>query len=82
MISEFVLDIVFRLVSGTFELLPDISWSVDTSAFQFLLSFLRCAAYLLPWNTVLAIISLIVSLSVFRIIIAVVKAVWDLLPFV
>ena len=82
MIFEFLLDIIFRLVSGALELLPDISWSVDTSAFQFLLSFLRCAAYLLPWDTVRAIVGLIVALSCFRIVIAVVKAVWDLLPFV
>ena len=82
MISEFFLNIVFGLVFGMLELLPDISWSVETSAFQFLLSFLRCAAYMLPWGTVLAIFGLIVALSVFRIIIAIIKAVWDLLPLV
>lgn len=82
MISEFFLNIVFGLVSGMLELLPDISWSVETSAFEFLLSFLRCAAYLLPWGTVLAILGLIVSFSVFRVIIAIIKAVWDLLPLV
>lgn len=82
MICEFMLNIVFNLVTGALNLLPDVSWSVDTSAFQYLLSFIRCVAYLLPWNTVLSILSLIVILSVFRIIIAIVKAVWDLLPLV
>lgn len=82
MISEFFLNIVFNLVNGMLLLLPDISWSVESSAFEFLLSFLRCVAYLLPWNTVLTILGLIVALSVFRIIIAIIKAVWDLLPLV
>ena len=81
MISEFFLNIVFGIVSGFFSLLPDFTWSVDTSAFSYMLSILQVAGYVFPWATVVAIAGLIVGLSVFRIVIAFIKSIWDLLPF-
>lgn len=81
MISEFFLNIVFNIVSGFFGMLPEFSWSVETSAFQYFLSILQVAGYMFPWGTVVAICSLIVGLSIFRVVIAFIKAIWDLLPF-
>lgn len=82
MISEFFLNIVFSIVSGMLNLLPDVTWSVESSFFDYLVSFIRMVGYLLPWGTVTAIVSLVVALTVFRIIIAIIKTVWDLLPLV
>lgn len=81
MISEFFLNIVFGIVSGFFALLPDFSWSVETSAFSYFMSILKVAGYMFPWGTVVAIASLIVGLSIFRVVIAFIKSIWDLLPF-
>ena len=81
MIGEFFLNIVFSLVSGFFSLLPDFSWSVETSAFSYMLSILRVAGYMFPWATVVTIAGLILGLSVFRVVIAFIKSIWDLLPF-
>ena len=81
MISEFLLNIVFNIVSGFFGMLPEFSWSVETSAFQYFLSILQVAGYMFPWGTVVAICSLIVGLSIFRVVIAFIKSIWDLLPF-
>lgn len=81
MISEFFLDIVFNIVSGFFGMLPEFSWSVETSAFQYFLSILQVAGYMFPWSTVVTICGLIVGLSIFRVVIAFIKAIWDLLPF-
>ena len=82
MISEFFLNIVFGIVSGFFALLPDVTWSVDSSAFSYFMSILKVAGYVFPWGTVVAIASLIVGLSIFRVVIAFIKSIWDLLPFV
>lgn len=82
MISEFFLNIIFSFVSGMLNLLPEFTWSVESSAFEYLISFIRMIGYLLPWGTVSAIVSLVVALFVFRIIIAIIKTVWDLLPLV
>ena len=82
MITEFFLNIVFNIVSGFFSLLPDFSWSVETSSFSYMMSIFQVAGYMFPWGTVVAIVGLIVGLSIFRIVIAFIKSIWDLLPFV
>ena len=81
MITEFFLNIVFGIVSGFFSLLPNFSWSVDSSAFSYMMSIFQVAGYMFPWGTVVAIVGLIVGLSIFRIVIAFIKSIWDLLPF-
>ena len=82
MLSEFLLNIVFGLVSGFLALMPEFTWSVETSAFSYFMSILKIAGYVFPWPTVVAIAGLIVGLSIFRLVIAFIKAVWDLLPLV
>lgn len=81
MISEFFLNIMFGFVSSFFEILPDFTWSVETTAFEYFLSILKVAGYVFPWGTVVAISGIIVALCIFRIVIAFIKAIWDLLPF-
>lgn len=81
MIGEFVLNIVFNIVSGFLGLCPDITWSIDTSAFQILGDVLSVAGYLLPMGTVVLIFDLVVALTLFRIAISFGRTLWDLLPF-
>ena len=82
MVSETLLDALFGIVSGFFSILPDISWDVDSGIFDVVLGIFASVGYLLPWGTVAAIAALIVSFTVFRIIISLIKSLWDLLPFV
>lgn len=82
MIVEGLLSVIFTIVSGFLSLLPSVSWSVDTSAFQYFISILQVAGYIFPWGTVVAISTIVFSLAVFRIVIAFIKSIWDLLPFV
>ena len=81
MISEFLLNIVFGISHGALSLLPDISLDVDSSSFEYFLAIVRSACYLLPMGTVRMILSIVVAISIWRIGVAIVKAVWDLLPF-
>lgn len=81
MIGEFLLDIIFGVVSGFLALLPDFTWSVETSAFEYFMSILKFAGYIFPWSTVVAIVSIIIGLSIFRIVISFIKTIWGLLPF-
>lgn len=82
MITEGLINIFFGIVSGIFTLLPEVSWSVDTSAFEYFLSILKVAGYVFPWSTVVAIALIVFSISIFRIVISFVKTIWDLLPIV
>lgn len=82
MIFESVFDLFFKLLEGFFSMLPDVSWSVDTTAFQSFIGIIKVAMYLFPMQTVVTIISIVVWLTIFRILISIVKTIWDLLPFV
>lgn len=82
MITEGLINIFFGIVSGFFTLLPEVSWSVDTSAFEYFLSILKVAGYVFPWGTVVAIALIVFSISIFRIVISFIKTIWDLLPIV
>ena len=82
MLSEFFLNIVFGIVSGFFDLMPDMTWSVETTAFQYFMDILKFSGYMFPWGTVVAIASIIIGISIFRIVIAAIKSLWGILPFV
>lgn len=82
MVGQFLLDIVFGLISGFFNLLPDFSWNVETSAFSYFISIIEVAAYMLPLQTISTIIGLIFWITVFQIVVSFIKTIWDLLPLV
>lgn len=82
MISEFFINAGFGIADRFLSLLPDMTWSVDTTAWQYLKDFLDMVCYILPLETVIDIGSLIVTLSVFRICIAIIRAIKGFIPFV
>ena len=82
MITEFFLDIVFNISYGALSLLPDITWSLDSTALTYFIDIIRVVGYMLPGSTVIAILTLVFAFTMLRIVIAVIKTVWDLLPFV
>lgn len=81
-ISEFLINHFFGLASGFFELLPEIEWTVDTSSWDFVYDALSMIAFLLPWDTVTTITVLIIDISILRIAIAGIRALWNFIPFV
>lgn len=81
MITEGVMNVFFSMLSGLFTLLPDISWDVNQGVFTSFLEVIRFACYLLPMGTVVAILGLIVSFTMFRVIVSLIKTIWGLLPF-
>ena len=82
MITEKLIDILFAVTSGLFSILPDVSWDVNTSAFEYLRSVLEMVCYLIPLGTVKTLVALIISIAVFRAMVALFWVIRDLLPFV
>lgn len=82
MISEFFLNIVFGFVNLFFEAMPDITWDVNTTVWQYAKDILDMVAYLLPWQTVCDIIKFFWGIIIFRVLVSFVKTLWDVLPFV
>lgn len=81
MISEALFSFFFSLLRVIFELLPDFSWSLDTSAGSYFMSILEVVCYMLPVDTFVTIAGITLDLIILRIIVAVLRTVWDLLPF-
>lgn len=75
-------DLIFGIVNGLFSVLPDINWSIDNAAFQSFVGMTKIALYLLPMGTVLTILNIVIWITIFRIIISVIKTLWELLPVV
>ena len=82
MILEFLLNIIFQIVTWLLSGLPEITVdfsAVDSSLFM---GCVRCVLYMLPLGTINTIIGIIIAVTGFRIFISIVKTIWDLLPIV
>ena len=82
MITEAILNLFFGIADKALATLPDIYWTVDTTAWDYVYDILSMVAYLLPLDTVKQIISLILAVTFFRIAIAVARTVMGFIPFV
>ena len=82
MITEAALDVVFNIAAGLLSLAPDITWNVDTSVFGYVRSILSVVGYLLPMGTITAIVMLIISITMYKVAVATIRLIWDLLPVV
>ncbi len=60
--------------------LPDVDLSAASVIGSSFFSYIRAGMYFLPMGSVVAILSIQMTLWIFRIIVAVVRTVWDVLP--
>lgn len=83
LIAGFVVSLVIGIVLiPALGMLPAISINVGSVISSSVYSYIRAAAYFLPMVTVGQILVMQVTLWIFRLVIAVIKAVWEVLPFV
>ena len=80
-----IVDLILVLVKGILEvlLLPltAINIVVDVaSSIPVVSEFLQIVAYLLPWSNILPLIVIVIGIFVFRIAMAVVRAIWHFIP--
>lgn len=82
MITDSLMDIVFGMVESLLNLIPDISIPVNISALKPFLDIIGTVLYFFPWQKVLPIIGIIFLLQVWRLIVTIIKTIWDVLPLV
>lgn len=80
MVLKVFLDFAFSVLDALLSLLPSVQWNFDSSVLEPFLDILRVVAYLLPMDTVMDILSLFCALMGFRIVIALIKTIWSLIP--
>ena len=82
MISDIFLTIFTFILNFLFVPLDVINLGIDlTTKIPFFASFLQVLAYLLPWNSLLPLFVIVVSILSFKIIVAAITSLWRLLPF-
>ena len=62
--------------------LDGIVWDVGPDVIDNFVNVLRVVVYFFPLGTLGSILGLVVSFTVFRIVIRLIKTIWDLLPFI
>lgn len=80
MITDIVINLIYNLFMfflGGFE---PLTFNIDTTVFRTFSDFLAFIFYILPIDGLLPIVTIFIGLMIFRIIISVVKTIWDLLP--
>lgn len=82
MVTEGFLSIIFQILEWLLSPLPDISLNLNWGATTTFWGVVRCVLYMLPLGTIVAIVSLLILISTFRIIVSIVKTIWELLPLV
>lgn len=86
MVVEKIIDFLFLVVKGLLSLLPSMSYTASLASkwgsFTTFWSYVQMVAYLLPLSTLISIVTLVIAISLFRLAVSVIRAVWDLLPFV
>ena len=80
-----IVDLILILVKGILEILllplTAINIVIDiASSIPVVGEFLQIVAYLLPWSNILPLIVIIIGIFVFRIAMAVIRAIWHFIP--
>ena len=82
MITEMLLSGLFGIADILLGLLPDLEWSINTSAWSAAGEYLSMICYMLPLNHIIGIIIFLISLGTFRIGVAFLKFILGFIPFV
>lgn len=80
-----IIDLILVLVKGILEILllplTTINIAVDfVGSIPVVVEFLSIVAYVLPWTNILPILILVISISLLRIGIALIKFIWHFIP--
>lgn len=81
MIVASLMYVLFTLVKSILSLIPDFAWNVDSVALTNFYEALRLVFYIVPADVVVAIIGLTIVITNIRIGVAVIKTIWQLIPF-
>lgn len=80
MLIEFLVEIALSVFSLVISLLPSFNLAGLEEAIEYVFGVLSGVCYFLPMETVSAIVAIIYSLFIFRLLVGSLRALWGLLP--
>ena len=82
MITTGILNVIWGIACPLVELMPAVEINYNGIANSTVFQFLRAGMYMLPVGTVVTILGIVLSLWVFRVVIAFLHSLWASLPIV
>lgn len=82
MITDNLMGIAFSFLEKLLDKLPIMNMDIDFSVLNGFLDVLGFALYFFPWAKVVPILGLIILLQVWRVIISIIRVIWEVLPIV
>lgn len=82
MIVEGVLSVIFGLLNILLLPINVVSFGLDILTLEPVKQFIRMALYIVPFKELMPIFIFFVSMMAFRIVVSLIKTIWDLLPLV
>ena len=80
MIVEAILAVLFSGADILLGFIPVIEWTVDTSAWTYARDIMSMIAYMLPMGHIKAVIALLVSVTLFRIAVSLIRFLTSIIP--
>ena len=80
MITDIFVTLIYDLFMFFLGGYEPLHFNIDTTVFRTFTDFLAFIFYILPINGLLPIVTIVVGITMFRVIISVIKTIWDLLP--
>ncbi len=81
MIVEKTISFFFSLIKAVASALPSITFDYSSLVYQDAISLIKGVLYMLPCGTIVTILRIAVVFYIFRVAVAVIKTLWNLIPF-
>lgn len=82
MITQALFSIIFGVLTFVMDMIPFFNFSIDMAAMETFADVIKTVSYLLPLRTMLVIFTLIIAINAFKVVVAILKTIWQILPFV
>ncbi len=80
MISDFILGLIYKIFMFAVKGKDPLRFNVDSSVYEYVKDFVAFIFYILPIHGLKPIFTIIVAIIAFRVVISVIKTIWNLLP--
>ena len=80
MVTDTLINIVFLIINTILSPLERLSFNFDITKLEPILQYIRMAMYIIPFAQLSPIFVFFVGMMAFRIMVSIIKTIWDLLP--
>lgn len=80
MITDACINLIYNIFMALLGSYEPLTFNFDSSVYGTISNFLAFIFYILPIDGLVPIVVIVIGITVFRIVISVIKTVWDLLP--